>query len=300
MRQVYRSSFEVGPGVNIEAIVEESKEWVGRKIGDELGDEFYSGTSLESGDSILDTVSAAAEGTKGFAMKYTHPDSEQKNRRWRTNFAVIGSDDSPIQVEINLETGFTDGVVRPETKDFARPALTRRIVSKFPCENSRFRLFIRPFLAAAESVPILAEMINSEHRKLPLVLISRDNREGKCAVDPGEIADQLVGLAFVWEEKNPHVSRKLAEHLDPSLNCYDGAIRLYWPMGKKGDELYFSRYWQRGEIASHEDFPRYLLRFLSQFSVSNDHLVGFEDIRRINLRQRIEQLRNAGELSELS
>jgi hypothetical protein len=78
-----------------------------------------------------------------------------------------------------------------------------------------------------------SEFLLDEERTIPVVFVSRRNRDRKLLCDPSDLADKLVGIAYVCIADDIKLSWKLVEHIDNRLNTYDGTVRVYWPQRRR-------------------------------------------------------------------
>ncbi|GKS77679.1 hypothetical protein AVME950_22305 [Acidovorax sp. SUPP950] len=101
---------------------------------------------------------------------------------------------------------------------------------------------------SSKNAKILCDILRSESRRLPVVVVSNDEDEAIWPDLQTKIAEHLVGLAdtaFVSAES----SWVLTDELEQRDSCYLGAVRLYWP-GRRHDGSLAGINWIASKLAS--------------------------------------------------
>jgi hypothetical protein len=148
--------------------------------------------------------------------------------------------------------------------------------------------------------------LTSPQRRLPVLLVSAKNFDDRPILDPNAIADQVVALCHVVVAENRFPSLALRDSLPPTLNCWDGAVRIYWPHFKLTDHPFQHRLWTPNRIAELESefsggFKKYLLQLLCRVA-SARHMyaeASWDYIARLINQKAMADLREAGDLSGL-
>ncbi|MFZ5675710.1 MAG: hypothetical protein ACOZAM_22355 [Pseudomonadota bacterium] len=167
---------------------------------------------------------------------------------------------------------------------------------RFPLKANFFRI------QADEAERFVGFLLDAE-RTIPIVFISRRNRDGQLLCDPLDLADKLVGIAYVCVADDVGLGWSLTNYLDNRLNTYDGAIRLYWPRMTLDDPPYRHRWWTQQQIAALDERNRpladILLRLISSASVTRHigGLVRWEDVEREITKHTVQKLRATGTAS---
>ena len=112
-----------------------------------------------------------------------------------------------------------------------------------------------------DNAETLCQILLSEERRFPIVVVSVDADEAVRPNLPEKIAKHVVGLAdtaFVSAES----SWVLTDILGPRDSCYLGAVRLYWP-GLRQDKSFAGVRWLASRLATFGNDDSGLNRFLA-------------------------------------
>lgn len=104
------------------------------------------------------------------------------------------------------------------------------------------RVQVEPVSIPANGVPILVEHLRSEHRSLPMIVVSQPNSDDKGAwqIRAQKIARRVTGVATVATMDRDAVA-KFSSELG-QLATWDGSIRVYAPVPVVDGEGYRHRY----------------------------------------------------------
>ena len=128
------------------------------------------------------------------------------------------------------------------------PPLVHDLLGAFDCFLGEERLSGEVAkVSQATATEFAAGRILSPERRLPIVAVSENGR-GETAVDPSRLQRVLAGLAVVATYGNS-AAQVLRENVGPSLACYNGAVRVYWPACATGDRSGVHRVWMSREAA---------------------------------------------------
>jgi len=153
------------------------------------------------------------------------------------------------------------------------------------------------------------EFLMHPDRTLPIVFVSRRNRDDDVMVDLSALASKLAGLTYVCVADSPDVSRTMAGLIDNQLNTYDGAVRVYWPQMTGDDSPFRHRLWTPSRIAALQGWGRRLddevLALVARMSVTRfmDGVTRWEDVERLRatavLREYRDRQRSGQDAEEL-
>lgn len=237
------------------------------------------------------------------AVRFEHPD--QQGRIWRTDcvLTTVTAPEPAIRFAVHVAAGSAADGLFPVSPPSTRPRIVRAMMDKFG-GRERYSLkttFIQ--IKTAEAEPFVRFLLDGE-RTLPVVFISRRNRDGALLCDPSVLADQLVGIAYVCVADDVQLSWKLADHIDNRLNAYDGTVRVYWPRMTKSDPPYRHRWWTQQRLlaleANQRSLAGELLKLVATASVTRriPGLVRWEDVEREVTKQSLQKLQGTGAVSE--
>jgi hypothetical protein len=269
MRLIYKAGFRTGTTrtTELKDIAAAVREWASKKAGyiPEFAEEIErnsEGISVKG--AFMDRAGAPC-----FAFELTHPDATSKSILWRSTLAFAKNTAGTFDTEVALYKGWADSSDRPLYPVPSRPMIVPELISKFGAECG-FELGCIPILLSTPMVQPLADLIYDPKRKLPILLISALYATDVPVLDKRQvdwIASLLAGTARVYVAKNRFPSLRLEECAGKSMACYNGAVRLYWPIPAEGDRPYHP-YWSLKDIIRLEkNIARPLLLKVSAFTV---------------------------------
>ncbi|WP_375762463.1 hypothetical protein ACE10W_37180 [Bradyrhizobium sp. B025] len=236
------------------------------------------------------------------AVRFEHPD--QQGRFWRTDCILtnVNVPEPGVRFAVTVAAGSLGDGLFPVSPPSSRPRIVRALIDKFG-GREHYPLQTTFVQIGSEEAERFASFLLDPERTLPLVFISRRNRDEAMLCDPSELADKLVGIAYVGAANSAQLSWKLADHIDNRLNAYDATVRVYWPRMTQADPPYRHRWWTQQQLfamqATGRSFANELLRLIATASVTRriSGLVRWEDIERELTKRTIQQLQHAGTLS---
>lgn len=75
---------------------------------------------------------------------------------------------------------------------------------------------------------LVAQVLLSRARRIPVVGLSPDKARGHCLIDPSDLAIQLRGIGQVVVFESDEVTRQMADLLPAGLAVWGGAARVWW------------------------------------------------------------------------
>lgn len=169
---------------------------------------------------------ATDTGAEVYVVEQT--DNEEPDRRWRTEVAIgAASDTAHITVRVRIGASATASVA-PINYELRTPAIVRTLIRELDISDGDI-----PCAADAgaeigtSQVPALVDLLTSP-RRLPVVLVSRQNTSGRILVNAGDLTRELAGLAHVRVLASTEASFKLTELVGQELSVFDGAVRVYF------------------------------------------------------------------------
>jgi hypothetical protein len=293
MRPIYKASFSIGTAEQkpkLESIIETAKFWAGEKMPENPLEGFEKGVSIDTPKGNLKTVSVDEGAVKYFGMCFDHPDAENPDFKWEAKFAIKEEENKPHTVGITLSNGWTGNIIRPNWTEVTRPSLVWRLVDKFPAYEG-YKLGIKSVLVRSKDVKSLVSGIFDKKRNLPIVCISSKNVIDKPIANDGKVASLLAGIAHTCTI-NKFGTFELAEQIGKSLSCYNGAVRIYWPIGNSDPASVHHKIWFPQDVFEVGDrFPQEVLKEIARFSVGRTLPITFEDVK---MREALSKIRAAG------
>lgn len=192
--------------------------------------------------------------TCAYGFRLRHPDFEDVDLEWVTDVTLVSSGGSPPKFTCSLSVVDHGNLIRPIRRRPSRPGIVADVLGQIG-GKSIFPLLTKP-LDLSESENDCSTLMNallSKSRRHPLVLITVRNDDHNALVSPRKVASHLAGLAHVVLARNSQVTWNLCSLIPSYLNCYNGAVRLYWPGLKLTDSPYQHPLWAPQVIARFGD-----------------------------------------------
>ncbi len=183
--------------------------------------------------------------------------------------------------EITLGHGSKDSRIVPVQNIVTRPKLVPDLIDRFGAKKivslSTFSLMVDN-----SDIDLLGRFIKLDERTLPIVYISLANDDRKPLLDAKKTAWELAGLAYVCEAHHSLDKFALGNIVGSDLNCYNGAVRLHWPMtDHRVNHTLFRPEYVRSENGK---MPKRLLAKIAKWSVRNaPQVLTFGEMRRKSL-----------------
>jgi len=201
----------------------------------------------------LRTIVFTDESHQCFGVRLTHPDSTDPNVLWQTDvcFTSINGD---TRLGIITSVGRTSGVISPLPVAPSRPRIVKEIVSRWSAHDE-CSLQATPHVLSMNSKKDFLDLLLSSKRRLPLLFISAKNADDHPIIDAQSVADKVVGLCHVYVAENRFPSLAMKDDLGQSFNCWDGAVRIYWPRFNTSDDPFRHRVWTPVHIRQVQEGP---------------------------------------------
>lgn len=198
-----------------------------------------------------------ANETRAWGFRLSHPDADDSDLAWVIEVTVACKEEESPHFTCSSSIMDRGNVIRPIRRRPSRPRIVADILDQIG-GKSIYPLLTKP-LDLSESdgdCEVLVNALLSGHRRHPLVFISVDNDTQQPLVEVLKVANHLSGLAHVVLARNSDVTWKLRSIIPNQLNCYDGAVRLYWPGLRFTDSPYQHPLWPPQTIRRFSDSHR--------------------------------------------
>ncbi len=250
-------------GVELATTVDALARWVRRRFDVALRP-LAGGQAAGKGASVNWSMISGAAGDL-FGLWVDQPDSHDSRWRWRTYVDVgIEDEDAWFRVRVHLYSN-VEGLITSPRVLAGRPGVVRQLIDELDIELDGHALGA-PLRVDIDNVGHYLALLDDEDRRLPVITISRD-LSGDTFIDPEGTADKLLGLAHV-AVIDEAAARVVTEAIGKALSCYLGAVRIYWPGMKAGDDPFYHRLFVGGalEFLGPAGLQRDLFRMLGQLA----------------------------------
>ena len=181
-----------------------------------------------------------------FGVRLIHPDSKDGATSWTTDICYsVNKPAETGRASVTTSVARTTGIIRPMYVQPSRPAIVKTIVEKWSAREG-IPIQATAHLLCDNNLASFLDLLQSSNRRLPVLFVSAKNLDDKPLLDADEVADQVVGLCHVFVGQSRFPSLRLKDRLGSYLNCWDGAIRIYWPGFTFTDDPFWHRVWTPG------------------------------------------------------
>lgn len=256
--------------------------------------EIDGGTASPAAGHQIDVEGAFEQPTDGdWALSWRYPADQDPTALWAVTVRVLW-DGVGVETSVSLTITSCDFAIRPFIYDVYPPRIIRTIADSYACSLGGRPLRSAPQLLSLQGVDAFVEhTLCNAGRRLPIILVSRDQRTNLFLDDPTRLARDLCGLAEVWAINDKWTSFRLSDALGKRLSCFDGAIRTYWPgFAMSSDPLAHPLLFPnrvRALVQQSQSVARYLIRHIAPVSA----LRFVESPRRVKRTQAAEEARRA-------
>ena len=153
-----------------------------------------------------------------------------------TNSTRVGAFQESCALEHKVTISSSEYLVSPARYFLGAPGIVRRISDTANVLVGKMQLRKQPYTISDQNIEQFIELLISNDRRLPIVLITPFANDDQNYIDPGLMADRLAGVGVVTVADTASATRALSERLGP-LACYDGGARIYWPGFTTEDDI---------------------------------------------------------------
>lgn len=242
----------------------------------------------------VQTHRVVTDGTVAWGFRLRHPDAGDSDFEWVTEVTVASKQDAPAFFTCSSSIVDRSQVIRPIHRRPSRPGIVERVLDDVG-GKSIYPLLTKPMdLSESDNdCDTLVKALTSQNRRHPLVMISVDNESQQSLIDPLKMASHLAGLAHVVLARSSDVTWKLRATIPNQLNCYHGAVRLYWPGLKLTDSSYQHPLWPPQIFSKYRDATKevtsQILEAISAIAASKlpDQGVSWDQLLELDRRRAI-------------
>jgi len=141
-------------------------------------------------------------------------------------------------VYVSLSATSTQTIISPVATDPRCPKIVRELIRldiEWTIAGNKIHKNNATNVSGSDAGARLADWIQSKDRAIPLLVISKYDGEPIWPDISSNLSYDLVGLSEVISI-DEDASFALTDKLGKRYSCYNGAIRLYWPVGKYASE----------------------------------------------------------------
>lgn len=272
MRELYAVQLDLQATPESTPIAQLAQEWVARGSGSTLDEVLdSSGQNLRTALGHDLEFALDADTDEAWTCSWRRPDDTDGTLVWRILLACGQEPKDPavtrVSLRVRLERAAEDFKLVPLGHEFRAPAIIRTLLREHSMFDAGIRVEPRFRERRASEVDQLLRLLQSAQRRLPVLVVSRSPGPTH-AVDAGELARQLAGLAHVEVLSTHLAAMALSDRLGRDLAVWGGAVRLYWPGFGMDDNPRTHRLWTRSRLLRERDFAGSSLRFLGSLGAA--------------------------------
>jgi hypothetical protein len=161
---------------------------------------------------------------------------------------VLGGSDRTLHLFVELRAGVGGYRVAPHDVDVRCPQVLRTLLSLRTWNVGKTPVSVKPISWTGESGArrFLAVMEHQE-RNLPIVAVSEFEGRLLTPTLAEDISKDLSGLVLV-ARLDDSASWEITKILGKEWSCFDGAIRVYWPMQRTHRRAFDHPLWTRARL----------------------------------------------------
>lgn len=161
-------------------------------------------------------------------IRWSFPDDNDDGLRW-ANEVRVGQFCDRCGVEHLISIESVEYSVSPARLLFGSPRAVRDICTRTSATIGQMQVMATPYALEGDGLNVLLDLLTSNLRKLPVVLISPYARGEPNQIDAEKLARNLAGVAVVVRAEDPELTWDFADEVGRQMSCFNGAARIYWP-----------------------------------------------------------------------
>ncbi|AGU51809.1 hypothetical protein VAPA_1c47430 [Variovorax paradoxus B4] len=175
-------------------------------------------------------------------LLWEYPDDYDQTLGWTVRLSAV-YESIGLVMSLELAVRGRTFQIFPAGYQFGAPRLIRNVSRLRSTHIGGHPYHLAAELITAEDVDVLTSLLLNPTRPFPIVVVSRRLESDRPLVDANLLAENLAGIAKVFELSDRWAAYRLTEEIGKTLSCYAGAVRLYWPRFKKDDDQFHHRSW---------------------------------------------------------
>jgi hypothetical protein len=171
---------------------------------------------------------AKSENISHTVISWSYPDENGGNLLWNSRIELAEFRDL-TEFSFQLQFDSMQYVIAPVEFTLKRPRIIGAMLRQFNCTCGDTRVSNEPREVTAPGMAEFIQRVESRRRRLPIILVSRTASSEKFLIDPGQLAEQLAGIAETHYLADKWAGFALSNSIGEHYRCFNGAVRVYWP-----------------------------------------------------------------------
>ena len=241
-RLLYACRFDVAASDGDACVLPTYRDWIvqhyrGRRQLPEFNfnlEETSDNEDVPEGHSLSSSVFKDSE-DRVVRIRWSYPDDKDDGLRW-ANEVRVGQFGDRCGVEHLIAIESVEYNVLPARLLFGSPRAVRDICTQTSAFIGKMEVKAAPYPLELNGLQELLDLLTSDLRTLPLVLLTPYARGQPNEVDAERLARNLAGVAVVVRAEGPELMWDFADEVGRQLSCFNGAARIYWPGFSKASD----------------------------------------------------------------
>ena len=233
-RLVYACRFDVAAPNAIDSVLSIYGAWIGRHYQNRLGlTEFRFNPEIVGVHDVperhlLSSLNYQDGDERVIGIHWSRPDDTDAGLMW-VNGIRIGQFGDRCGVEHLIYIESIEYNLLPARLILGSPRAIRDICMNTPTYIGEMQVRAEPYILKKGNLSDLMNLLTSDLRRLPVVLLSPYACGVPNPLDSAKLARNLAGVAVVVRVDDPELTWDFADEVGRQLSCFDGAARIYWP-----------------------------------------------------------------------
>jgi hypothetical protein len=182
-------------------------------------------------------------------IRWIRPHRDDKYLRWKSIIKIGMVEPGLVQMTIQIHLVSTVYLVRrPPFIFFSPPRLARTVIENYSCEVNGVRDIDSVLAINDDNIEdFIANYIQAEDRRVPIILIAPDPKSGVHYLDPKAVCYDVIGLAVVAHITDTATYR-MSEVVGRQHSCFNGGARIYWPGFDRDMNPYINNLFLRDDL----------------------------------------------------
>lgn len=266
--------------------------------------EFIDDWVVRHTDSDSDDTFAIAETETSAGHRIWSLDHENSvdGTLWRVEISA-GPPDEGAHVTVRIRLQAPASRVAPQRYEFGSPAIVRTLIRELTVRDGQLATAADLLPEVGRSgVDGLVDELRDPQRRLPVLVVSRDNESGATTLSDPQLrylARELAGLAHVRVLSSAYASWRLTELVGQKLSVFEGAMRIYFPgFDPERADPFAHRLYFADRIT--ERTPDHLRGWLGALAAAAIEEHPARQVRRDERRQRLASALEHGDAAEMA
>lgn len=274
-REVFRTVLECSAPRSsaLLSLIGECLKWAKKRSGAVIPRRAWEGHDFEilRGGRNLHGLSLEVEGYAVWALRAEDPDADIPGRVWTTEIVIHTKPNSDLV--FCMRQVVSAGESNMEFVPHA-PGIMMQVIRNCEFSDSGMHISDKPTTLNQENTDHILDFIESDDRKLPIILVSEDSRaisDEKLSVDPLRLSKAVAGIAHVYIAPED-ITFSITERFGRARSVFHGGVRIYEPGFESNSDPYDHRLYVKSALIDRNHIETDIRYYMSLESVKRFRL----------------------------